>query len=259
MILSKRAAGFVNGSKGRVLRTIEELTGTFCFIGRSTGADSRPLFVCGSEVGRNAAIHVLEKYVQQYQANDWLDDANEASSSAEMSKASLEHLLKSKGLYAKPLQPWEIQDDDTTAYSWLCQPCPGAARMDTVVLPVNDKSSVLMRSNSGLKKERSPKNTSEEFLNDASSFPELGNKRPSIGSNTTPSRPPPAPASPRVAPISPTARQVIPDEARDSGIFIDREKKQVWGDWGYGPNGDPEIVSGSVKSLASPKLLGAWK
>jgi hypothetical protein len=254
--LTKRAAGFVNGNKGRVLRTVEELTGTFCFIGRAHG-DARPLLVCGQDANRDAAVFLLEKYINQYQANDWSDDANDASGSSEMSKSNLEEVLKANNLYVRPREPWKVGSNQRGKYIWICQPGPGAARQDAELLSMTDKSSVLIRSDS--KKEKSPKKASE-FVNDSSSFPELAGKGNSRVNSPV--------LSPKAAPPPPP---VVEETTGDAGVYIDRVKSQIWGDWGLGPNGDPE-ASKSMKSSGTsgqnwpgltgspkPKLIGAWK
>lgn len=260
LLLTKRAAGFVNGNKGKALRTIEELTGTFCFIGKSTKADTRLLFVCGSEAARASAMHSLEKYVNQYKANDWMDDANEASGSAEMSKSHLEQVLRSNGLYLKPLEPWKTGISDV--YPWVCQPLPGAARPDAVL--ASEKSSVLMRTTS----KKSPKNVnSNEFVNDVFSFPELGSRPASQPLGSSPSSPR-SPRSPPSPPSPPPPVVVVTETGADAGIFIDRVKGEVWGDWGLGPNGDPDVYKSAGNASQNwpgltpspqPKLMGAWK
>ena len=267
MQLSKRAAGFVNGNKGRALRTIEELTGTFCFIGRSNG-DTKPLLVCGQDPGRTAAMFLLERYVTKHQTNDWSDDASDPSVVSEMSKSNLEQILKTNSLYTKPLDPWRCGSQEPGEYVWASQPCPAAARPDAVLAV--EKSTVLLRTNS--RKEKSPKGAAE-FVNDASAFPELGgsSRKSSFNVVVKPAVPLPPVASviitpPPPSPPSPKAG----DEVRDAGIFIDREKGEIWGDWGLGPNGDADAANGSSVALGGakwpgltpspqPKLMGAWK
>ena len=170
-----------------------------------------------------------------------------------MSKSSLEQLLKENNLYVRPTEPWKTGSNEPGQYLWICQPGPGAARQDAELLSTNDKSSVLMRTSS--KREKSPKKKTE-FVNDSSSFPELGGGKVVGHSRVT------SPAiSPKVAPPHPPP---VDDLAADSGIIIDRVKGQVWGDWGLGPNGDPEASTKSSTNQnwsgsPQPKLIGAWK
>ena len=282
LILSKRAAGFVNGNRGKVLRTIEELTGTFCFIARPTG-DSKPLLVCGAEEGRLGAIFILERYVKQHQVTGWTDDAVEASLSSEMSRASLEELLKSNGLYNyRPTEPWKSGSNDASNYRFISQPCPGAARPDAVLLD-SPSSSVLLRES---RRDKSPGRAVAEFVNDEAAFPELGGtgKKPSTASLLSPpvksaisspvkvpSLPPPPPPPAVLEQTSPSPPATAAPVYKDAGIFF--ENGQVWGDWGLGPNGDPELGNDTgydqpsakwpglspQKPGGGSKLMGAWK
>ena len=279
--LTKRAAGFVNGNKGKVLRTVEEMTGTFCFIGKPTSRDVKPLFVCGHAPGRDAAVYIFDKYVKDHQASDWMNDAVDASLATEMTKPSLEQLLKAKNLSNyRPVDPWRVPNDSHTKYMYMCQPCPGAARPDTQVITEASNSSKRVHVSSEKQASQQPL---VEFVNDDSAFPELGGGkvRPTNSGVSAPSTVPlvPSVAPPAPEPVqsnsivathltsSPMAPPPPPPESPDAGIYIDEEMEEVWGDWGLGPHGDPELGN-DIKSSqwpatptksVKPVLLGAWK
>lgn len=108
---------------------------------------------------------------------------------------------------------------------------------------------------------------SNEFVNDVMSFPELGGRPASQPLGSSPSSPR-SPRSPPSPPSPPPPVVVVTETGADAGIFIDREKGEVWGDWGLGPNGDPHAnkATGSASQnwpgltpSPQPKLMGAWK
>ena len=259
--LRNRMAGYVNGNKGRLLRATEELTGTFCFVGKSTGGDSKPLIICGTEQAKEAAFFALDKYLADHQTSTWTDEGkSEETNSTEALKAQLEAIVKPSGLLKKAKDPWKVASTESVSYKWLCQPCPGAARKSAELLSSTDKSTVLLKQQ--VKKERQLQQRSSEFVNDTMAFPELGGSKrvgapvpdvvvvqkpaevPVVVAEVMPPSPPPPPRS----------------ESENAGIFIDRVKGEVWGDWGLGPRGDPEVVRGTAAPTAqAAKLMGAWK
>ena len=268
IVIPKRAAGFVNGNKGRVLRNVEEITGTFCFIGKSAdGGSTKPLFVCGpNDTYRNAAVMLLEQYIKRHEGSDWMNDATEAS--AEMEKDVLEKNLREMGIKCEVTEPWKIPTTLGT-YSFVCQPCPGAARPDAELISDSTSSPLLAR-------RRSKKNSAGKFVNDEESFPELGgmSKRTSLASpqphqEDSPLSSPKSPSVPSPPRSPPAVVAESPDRRIDSGITFDYENGQVWGDWGLGPNGDPTNGKPARKSLGGirsvpqsppqPTRSGVWK
>jgi len=257
IFVPKRAAGFVNGNKGKILRTIEEVTGTFCFIAKSNdGGATKPLLVCGPDEGRDGAIVVLEKYIKQHQSNDWADDATDAS--AEMNRSVVEEILKKSGIRCKPMDPWKIIDSQIPRQRFLSQPLPAAARQEVILIqdPLST-APFLLKHSSGLRSRKS----STEFVNDSEAFPELGG----FGTKSFPPQPPKPIAEAQgveeedpTPPPPPPAEKVRSDSPlqEDAGIYIDFEKGQVWGDWGMGPNGDP---TWKRPTTSGSKLQGAWK
>ena len=250
--LNRRMAGYVNGNRGRLLRATEELTGTFCFVGRSNpgtssnSSETKPLIICGMDEGRTAAFVALSKYLEDHQNSTWADEGgvSDSSNSIESLKTELFTIISRNGLKPKPLEPWKIGSNSSLSYVYISQPCPAASRKDANILPEN-KSAVLR--SAGPRKDRSGLSPSQsEFVNDSTAFPELGgSKRSSFRSVTSPEpaevpSPPPPP----------------PPPAQEAWITIDKEKGEIWGDWGLGPDGDPTIVR---KVVEAPKLMGAWK
>lgn len=250
--LVRRMAGYVNGNKGRLLRATEELTGTFCFVGKSPSAssDTKPLIICGLDEGRNAAFVALSKYLQDHQNSSWSDDGlglsdAASSNSIEAIKSELSSILARKGLKAsKPLEPWKLGSSASSSYSFISQPCPGAARNDAVLsVAASPEKSTAQRS-AASKGDRVALSAPSEFVNDSTAFPELGggSKKSSFRSVTSPeSTDPPSPPP--------------PPPAQEESITIDKEKGEIWGDWGLGPDGDPTVL----RNVEAPKLLGAWK
>jgi hypothetical protein len=258
IMLSKRAAGFVNGNKGKVLRLIEEVTGTFCFISKaleSTSAGTRPLLICGPDSGRKGAVYILERYIKQYQSTDWGEDATDAS--AELTRPVFEEMLQSAEIHCHPIDPWKVHDDSVASYQYICQPCPGAARPGTrLIANPSATLSSLIKPVSGENSRENPL----EFVNNTEAFPELGLKvtSPQKFQKVTPvakETPPPVPRPPPIESDSPL-------HVADAEIFIDHVNGRVWGDWGMGPNGDPTWKKREIKSPKNhqaPKLQGAWK
>jgi hypothetical protein len=264
IMLTKRAAGFVNGNKGRVLRTIEEVTGTFCFIARSIDSNQKPLLVCGPDVGREAAIFVLDRYIKKNQANDWGGDA--VAASAEISKPAILETLKQNSIKLRPpMDPWKSGSNEPGDYRYFSQPCPGAARLDTELLPVDAPSTIVITRKTSSKK---IKPVQEEFtMDDEAAFPSLGGgfdpvastkRTPVTQSPAQQVSPPPEEETPISPPPPPPAPK--PEVVKRPQITIDRENHQVWGDWGLGPLGDP-TVKGAVGPVTAspPQLQGAWK
>ena len=257
--LRNRQAGYVNGNKGRLLRAAEELTGCFCFVGKAlhSSDSTKPLIICGLDTAKEAATAALETFLKDHQNSTWNDDgASEEANSIDGLKAELESILKAAGMSVKkPRDPWKIGSNESSTYVWLCQPCPGAARSDTDVFKDSVKSEILM---TGTLSPKSPVHApARDFKNDSIAFPELGGRKsvtspPEIAKKMETAVTPVSVYSPPVA--------KSPSSSRDGAIiFIDQEKRQVWGDWGMGPNGDPEYAKTVAAAPAQTKLMGAWK
>ena len=249
--LNRRMAGYVNGNKGRLLRATEELTGTFCFVGKSvsSAAETKPLIICGLDEGREAAFYALSKYLEEHQNSTWQEEGEKASSETGL-KAELGSILAKKGIKIKPLEPWKIGSNAPCSYVYISQPCPGAARKDAVNIASPSEKTGILRQSTNKKDRNVASPASSEFVNDSTAFPDLLGSRKSSSfvksvfspepesSSESPSPPPPPPVTEAVTTIT-----------------IDREKGEIWGDWGLGPDGDPTVV----RTVDAPKLLGAWK
>ena len=263
--LRNRQAGYVNGNKGRLLRAAEELTGCFCFVARSLqpSDSTKPLLICGTDESKKAAFFALDKYLKEHQNSTWNDNGgNEDTNSTEALKIRLEGILKAGGIaILKPRDPWLVGSNESGAYVFVSQPCPGAARKGTELFPDSEKSEILLtsqNSSSGKKSaSSSPRGPSKktEFVNDSIAFPELGGKKKSAEPVKPPTEVPAPPPSP--PPVTPPPQ--VPSTSRNAGIFIDRVNNQVWGDWGYGPSGDPEVAKSALLTSPESRLMGAWK
>ena len=258
--LRSRQAGYVNGNKGRLLRATEELTGCFCFVAKTVQPTdtTKPLIICGMDAAKDAGFFALEKYLKDHQNSSWSEEANAGGSddpnSIEALKAKLEAILK-KGNFSfrKPKEPWRIGSNESASYVWLSQPCPGAAREGAEISNESLRSDLMVSKpvSSQLHKSQSP--VGSKFVNDAMSFPELGGKKASVVS------PEPVPIKKPEVVMSPAPKSPTADGSKNAAIYIDKEKGQIWGDWGLGPHGDPEFQKPTAAAAPQNRLLGAWK
>jgi len=71
----KECVGYVTGHKGASLRSVEDLTGTFCFIegGREDARDPKPLLICGlQDESRKKAEDIITARIEQKLEKGWV-------------------------------------------------------------------------------------------------------------------------------------------------------------------------------------------
>eukprot|EP00397_Hematodinium_sp_SG-2012_P009137 GEMP01009212.1.p1 GENE.GEMP01009212.1~~GEMP01009212.1.p1 ORF type:complete len:1002 (+),score=278.11 GEMP01009212.1:418-3423(+) len=71
----KECVGYVTGHKGTSLRSVEDITGTFCFIegGREDERDPKPLLICGVvNEARKKAEEIIRGRIEQKLAKGWV-------------------------------------------------------------------------------------------------------------------------------------------------------------------------------------------
>lgn len=259
--LRTRQGGYVNGNKGRLLRATEELTGCFCFVAKTVQPTdtTKPLIICGVDSAKDAGFFALDKYLKDHQNSSWNEEASAAGSddpnSIEALKGKLDAILK-KGNFAvrKPKEPWRVGSNESINYVWLSQPCPGAAREDAEISNENLRSDLMLSKPIASQSNKNQSSMESKFVNDAMSFPELGVKKASVVSPEPVIVKKPEVVMSPAAPNSPSV-----DGSRNAAIYIDKEKGQIWGDWGLGPHGDPEFQKPAASAPHQNRLLGAWK